>query len=215
MFSILKRIKRRLEQPKRYKQLFSEIRKIKAKNIMEVGTWNGNRAVQMIICAQEFVTNKPEIHYFGFDLFESMDKEIHKQEISKWPPTQLEVEEKLEKTGATIHLYQGYTQETLPAQLAVLPKMDFIFIDGGHSFETVENDWNYSKQLMHEQTVVIFDDYWPNRADFGGSKRLVDSLNRNEYSVEIMPVTDRFNNVDFGKLVIQFAKVTKNKQHVL
>ena len=40
--------------PKRYRYLYEYIAKTKAKNIMEVGTWNGERALKMIELAQTF-----------------------------------------------------------------------------------------------------------------------------------------------------------------
>jgi len=29
-----------------------------------------------------------------------------------------------------------------------LPKMDLVFIYGGHSIETIENDWRYTQKIM-------------------------------------------------------------------
>jgi hypothetical protein len=40
-----------------------------------------------------------------------------------------------------------------------LPKMDLVFIDGGHSTETVATDWENVKDLLHEKSIVFFDDY--------------------------------------------------------
>jgi predicted O-methyltransferase YrrM len=77
--------------------------------------------------------------------------------------------------------------------------MDFIFIDGGHSFETIQSDWDNVKHRMHDETVVVFDDYWTGPAltdpvySQGGCQRLIDSLTG--YQVEILEPTDKFKRI--------------------
>lgn len=198
--------------PKRYRYLYDAIEEVKAKNIMEIGTWNGKRAAMMIETAKK---NHPpvEISYFGFDLFEAMTQELYKEEISKIPPTQKEVTEKLNETGAHIALFAGNTLSTLPRTVSKLPKMDFVFIDGGHALETIENDWKYTQDVMHEKTIVIFDDYWNDRID-GGAKPIVDAIDTNVYDVTILPRVDSYDNRDHGRLNIQFARVQKKQSPV-
>lgn len=192
--------------PQRYRNLYTTISAIHAKRIMEIGTWAGGRAILMIKEAQKY-NPLSEIEYYGFDLFEGMNEEVYKTEISKKPPTQSDVESVLQATGAKISLFKGDTMVTMPEVCPTLPKMDFIYIDGGHSYETIANDWNCSKMLMHEGTVVIFDDYWLNRED-GGCKKLIDALDRNVYNVVLSKELDVFNNNDFGKLEIRYAIVS-------
>jgi predicted O-methyltransferase YrrM len=206
---ILKKIGILPKAARRYKHLYEFVGKTKAKNIMEVGTWNGKRAISMI---EEARKNQPieSIHYYGFDLFEELSDEEFKYELSKKPPFKAVVLAAIEQTGATVHLYQGNTLKVMPEVVPSLPKMDFVFIDGGHSLDTIRNDWQNTKPVMDENTVVIFDDYWVNRED-GGCKPIVDKIDRDKYDVELLKTIDRFNNPDFGKLVIRFAKVTRKK----
>jgi len=192
-------------KPMRYSQIFEEMYKIRPRKIMEVGTWNGKRAEEMIQVASKF-HNVRDIEYFGFDLFDSMDHDTFKHEVSKIPPSKSEVFNRLSKTGAQINLIEGYTNETMK-NLDNLPKIDFIYIDGGHAEETVLNDWDGAKKLMHEKTTVIFDDYWHNRSD--GPRVVIDSIDRKMYNVKILPAVDVFFNEDFGRLVISLVKVTK------
>ncbi len=194
-----------VREPRRYKHLFHFIEMNRSHRIMEIGTWNGSHAVAMIEAAKKHWSPE-EIEYYGFDLFEDIDESTVEAEVSKSPPPMNEVKKKLEKTGARIMLYRGNTLHTLPEVVKNFPKMDFIFIDGGHSLETVQNDWDCSSQLMHDQTVLIFDDYW-NRED-SGCKKIVDSINRKEFLVEILKPTDKFKK-DWGILCINFVKVTK------
>lgn len=204
---IIKKISNRLKRPKRYTQIFKIIKKAKPRRIMEVGTWNGNRAWQMIQLAQKYYLPE-EVEYYGFDLFEGMTEEVYKQEKSKWPPAMAEVKEKLEATGAKIFLFAGDTLEALPSVTPKLPKMDFIFIDGGHSLKTIANDWFWSEKLMDKKATLIFDDYWLGRTD-AGCKVTVDNLNREKFEVKILSKTDHFDNTDFGRLAIKLVRVRK------
>lgn len=194
------------QRPTRYDHLFEHVDSLKAKNIMEIGTWKGARAKGMIETAAK---HRPvgEVHYYGFDLFHTMDPDTYAKEISKQPPSRADIEKELQATGAVIHLFEGDTTKTLPAAVATLPKMDFIYIDGGHSYETILSDWENSAKLMHETTAVVFDDYWENRKD--GAGPIVDKIDKTKYNVELLPAMDVFFNPDFGRLVIRFAKVTK------
>jgi len=171
-----------------------------------IGVWNGKRAVRMIETARAIGIEKPA--YYGFDLFEDLGETGYQDELSKMPPSEKEVTALLEETGAEVHLYRGNTHETLPNAVERVPKMDFVFLDGGHSVETIENDWRYVQEVMDENTVVIFDDYWRNRTD-AGCKPIVDAIDRSKYDVEILPEVDSFTNTDFGRLDISFAKVVK------
>ena len=204
---ILKRIKSWIRRPRRYWQLFWRIIRIQPRKIMEIGTWTGDRARTMITLAQRY-HGKEEIDYYGFDLFGHMTTEQFAQEKSKWPPTQQEAYTKLIATGAHIHLFQGDTMNTLPEAIKQLPKMDFIFIDGGHSLETIANDWHWTSQLMDEKTEVILDDYWLDRTD-AGCKVTVDGINQDIYAVTLWPLTDTFRKTNFGPLKIKLAHVRK------
>jgi len=208
---ILKRIYQKFREPKRYKYLFEIIRKNKCKKIMEIGTWNGNHALQMIEEAKEYFPAK-EIEYYGFDLFELMDGRKYIEEISKRAPALSVVKERLEKTKAKINLYKGDTREILPGVINNLPKMDFVFIDGGHSIETIENDWKYTQQVMDEQTIVIFDDYW-NR-DGAGCKKVIENIDRAEFDVKILPKQDKFKK-EWGILKINFVQVKRRGGSIL
>lgn len=192
--------------PRRYRHLYDQIKITGAKNILEIGVWNGVRAKKMLEVASE-KNEISSLNYFGFDLFEEMDSDVYESEISKMPPSKADVQRLLSETGASINLYAGDTMKTLPAVVDSLPKMDFIYIDGGHSHETVANDWKYSEMLMHKDTVVIFDDYWENRDD-GGCKRVIDALDRDKYQVDFSSELDTFENKDFGRLEIRYAIVT-------
>ena len=173
---------------------------------MEIGVWNGKNSLKMILAAMK---NHPkdEVYYYGFDLFESMTDEVFKKDLGKTIVSKDVVNKKLRKTGVHIYLSEGNTMKTLHE--ITLPLMDFVFIDGGHSFETVSNDWKYVQRVMGKHTVVVFDDYW-NRSVEGvhGVKKLIDSIDRDEFVVELLSPQDVFTKED-GVLVINLIKVIR------
>lgn len=206
----LARIKAILFPPKkarRYSQLIDAVRKTKARRLLEVGTYMAVRSEQMIRAAQMFHP-RGEVEFFGFDLFENLSDDQFAREISKKSPALVWVKEKLEKTGAKIELFPGDTRETLTRIAPSLAPIDVVFIDGGHSLETIESDWHAVETSLRKGSIVVFDDYWPDRTD-AGAKPIVDAIDRNQYDVEILPIVDVFDNPHHGRLTIQFAQVTK------
>lgn len=193
-------------EPKRYRRLFEVVREVRARRIMEIGTWNGMRAFQMIEEAKKHFPAS-DVEYYGFDLFELLDEKTFDEEMSKKPPAMAEVEKYLRLTGAHIKLYRGNTRDILPKIVPTLPQMDFIFIDGGHSLETIANDWQYARELMHERTVVMFDDYWEGRDD-GGCKKIIEGIDRDRFTVTVLPIRDAFKS-SRGIFVIHFVEVRK------
>jgi len=98
------------------------------KRIMEIGVADGENARTMVMVASQTFPAE-EVEYYGFDTFGGNDDSQMKQ-----------VKQKLEKTGCEFKLFKGDSIKTLPKALRNLPKMDLIFIDGGHSYPTVKSD---------------------------------------------------------------------------
>ena len=82
ILTILRILKYLLSKKKRYSNLLINILIERPKSILEVGVYNGNRALEMIQAARVFYD---EINYYGFDLFEDFKKKILKEEHSKTP----------------------------------------------------------------------------------------------------------------------------------
>lgn len=191
---------------RRYQYLKEIIEKNNCRKIMEIGTWNGNQAIRMIETAKKLYPAS-DIEYYGFDLFELLDEKTALEELTKVPPPMKKVKKKLEKTGANIYLFKGDTKETLPKVINNLPKMDLVFIDGGHSIPTIKNDWEQVKKIMDDKTIVIFDDYYHKRDDVG-CKKIIEGIDANSYKVSILPIKDTFKT-RWGFLEISFVQVKK------
>ncbi len=159
-------VKYYLSSTKRYAFLLQCIYKKKPKSIIEIGVYNGKRAIEMIETAKIF---NDEIVYYGFDLFEDFykKKNLLKKELSKNPLTKKQVLNKLKRLK-NINLIKGDTKLSLPKFIKSIKDIDFVFIDGGHSFKTIKNDWRNVSKILKESSVVVFDDYY----EFNNKKKL-------------------------------------------
>lgn len=202
----------------RYRQMTEHLSRIgSCRRIMEIGTWNGKRAMDL---ARAALTRNPEVTYVGFDLFEMLTDTDFARELSKRPPDRATVSKHLDKFRGKVgrpwplglgkrfdfELHMGYTTDTLPAFVRSSPpeSMDFIFIDGGHSIETIENDWQYSSQLVRSGGSVFFDDFYDSDAltDRFGCNSLVRRLQSDPaWNVRILPIVDEVPDVGGIRLV--------------
>jgi len=192
---------------KHYRGLFEVIKEIVPANIMEIGTSSGQTAIGMIRVAGQF-SEEDQIAYYGIDLFESGKPSQWELEFTGGyiPPAKADVEARLRaETAADINLvaFDSKLLHDVPAEERL--KMDLIFIDGGHSLETVASDWEYAKSSMHEKTVVVLDDYFP-ELPFIGAKTVVDNIDRSVFDVKIMPEIDDYTH-SFGRLRTQLVVV--------
>ena len=203
----------------RYQYLTKYIEEYKCKNIIEVGTWNGKNSNRMLKAASTGEESSKNITYWGFDLWEQMNDEIYEKEYSKRPPNMQDVKSDLISTGCNINLFQGDTKETLKKfynDNINKIDVDFIYIDGGHSFDTIQSDWENLSGFIKENTLTIFDDYYiyissdstagvedDLEPTFGCSK-LIDSLDKNLWNVTLLPHYDQF-----GPRKVYFVLVTK------
>jgi hypothetical protein len=192
----------------RYKQLYMLIEKMKPVIITEVGVGNGDRAEEMI---RSVFKKSNRCVYFGFDLFEDATEEINREELnSKKTLPMYEIHKRLLKLqeefpNLFFTLYKGNTRETLQKfvdkevilsnseglTIAVKPSQsDFVFIDGGHSIETIRNDYSHFEKCP----IVVIDDYYepdeqgrmPDITKYGANFLL------NKYkNLKLLPVKDR------------------------
>ena len=195
--------------PPRYKNLARLVSAHACWWIIEIGVFYGLHATQMINAAKELYS-PDDIYYLGFDLFEEMDQATFDKEFSKNPPTMEAAGEYLQQTGANISLIKGDTKETLPKFIPHVAGVSLIFIDGGHSEETIASDWRNVETALQPDTIVVFDDYYidpPSQMDGLGCNSLIDNLDRARYEVEFLEPVDSFQK-PWGTLKIQMVKVS-------
>lgn len=187
----------------RYSYVINCIDECRPRTIADIGVWNGKRSAQIIRRARELSLG---VRYYGFDLWEELTDEQWKNiELTspKQRPSYEDAKRLVQEAAGTDSwtLIKGNTRETLPN--ANLPPIDFAFIDGGHSLETIDSDWKNISRLLHENSIVLFDDYWHGRLD-AGCCCLIDSLGSN-YNTHILGLDV------VGSLRISMAKVTLRK----
>jgi len=187
-----------------------EILKKKPKNFLEIGVFHGVTARN--VCELLNFVHKGEFNYIGIDLFdEKKDNEIipninftnpfkkiyFKYILRENPYTKESVENLLAKFKSKIKLIKGDTNEIL--ETIDLKNIDYVFLDGGHNYETVKNDLNFCKKILSNNGTVLCDDY--NLSYAPGVKKAVDEfVNHNNYSCELLWNT-RFAKIEKLSLI--------------
>ena len=190
---------------KRYSNILFLILLYRPKSILEVGVYKGKRSKEMIEAARIF---NDKIYFYGFDLFEMFDKSILKNELSKSPGNKKKIYKELSKI-ANVKLFSGYTYKTLPI---INEKVDFIFIDGGHSIKTIYSDWKHCSKLMKKKSILLFDDYYLNNKNIiknFGCNKIIKKISNSIYEKKLHNFTDSFfvnNNLLKIKIVSIFKK---------
>ena len=171
----------------RYDQLVDLIGMARPQFIVEVGTHRGTRA--MVMC-QVALAHRNDVRYLGFDLFESATPQTNAAEMNgKGSAERQTAAQKLQilkdnNPGFTFELVQGNTRDTLHGKNIMA---DFVFIDGGHSIETIRGDY---EALKHSR-YIVFDDYYMGGVDtskFGCNAVLADVPH------QVLPVEDVFGD---------------------
>ena len=186
----------------RFSQIFEYLKNNFCTSILEIGVYKGDTALQML---QSSIN--PNVKYTGIDLFEDLTDQIIKKEKSLRADSVRQVKQKL--SGYNVNLIKGFSKNIL---LSLNESFDFIFIDGGHSLETLRSDFYYSTLLIKKNGVIFIDDY-TDETRHSDIKYFIDN-ELNEFDVEILPESDNYRGYDY-KLVSVKLKTMKNKIDVL
>ena len=148
-----------------------------------------------------------KISYIGVDLFDQSEKfseevppsfkfnnplkHFYFKYVKRQNPYSISaVNDLLSKYKNNIQIIKGDTNIVL--KKLNLRNIDYIFIDGGHHYETVKNDLHYSKQFIKEGGTILCDDYDLSQAP--GVRKAID-----EFVLE--------NSCRFSVLENRFAKL--------
>jgi predicted O-methyltransferase YrrM len=111
-----------------------------------------------------------KVNYHGIDIFlEGWSKEIELKEVSIPPHSKDAVMNYLKNITSgeqeySVNLHQGLSSEMLPKLNDSDIKFDLVWIDGGHSYETIKLDLEYSLKMLSEGGIIFFDDYTTERS---------------------------------------------------
>ena len=178
--------------------LLNEVRKEKPKIFLEIGVFHGVTARN--ICELLYRTHNNDFKYIGLDLFAENEenknevipnntfnnplKKIYFKYIKKQNPYSLKaVRDLLKKFEKNVHLIQGNSNNVL--KKIDMGKIDYVFLDGGHEYNTVKNDLDNCIEVIKKGGTVLCDDY--NLGSAPGVKEAIDEfVNKNQLNVDIL-----------------------------
>tara|TARA_B110001452_G_scaffold63095_1_gene49805 strand:+ start:153 stop:779 length:627 start_codon:yes stop_codon:yes gene_type:complete len=184
----------------------NEIASKKPKNFLEIGVFHGVTARN--VCELLHSIHGDDFKYVGLDLFaESIEnnkevvpavkfnnplKKIYFKYILRQVPYSIEaVNYLLKKFDHNIHLIKGNSNHLL--KKIDMSKIDYVFLDGGHTYETVKNDLYYSKPVLENNGTILCDDY--NLSYAPGVKQAIDEfVINNNFKSEI--IIERFVKIE-------------------
>ena len=196
-----------LKQPGVGEFFLTEILKKKPKTFLEVGVFHGVTARN--ICELLNKIHKNDFKYIGLDLFEESDenkneiipntkfsnplKTIYFRYIKRQNPYSKEaVLDLLSKFKNNVYLIKGNSNKVLKE--IDMSKIEYVFLDGGHEYNTVMNDLNNCKEVVRNNGTLLCDDY-----DLGyapGVKKAIDEfIEQNKFKCEII-CNDRFAKIE-------------------
>ena len=189
--------------------LLNHIKKIRPKNFLEIGVFHGVTSRNVCELLYELHANK--FKFTGIDLFENdtgkLDEEIapnihfsnplkniyYRYIVRRDPYSYQSVLGLLKKFKGNVNIIKGNSNEVLKEiQTEVF---DYVFLDGGHKYETVKNDLKNLIQVVNNNGTILCDDY--NLSYAPGVKKAID-----EYVLD--------NNFNLKILNLRFAEITKH-----
>lgn len=130
--------------------VFELIDEHKPRSYCEIGCHEGLTA--RLIC-HKILDYHPRLKFFGYDAYEDVPKIEHN---GKSTPTKNVCEGRLNWLKRKYKHFDytltvGYTNKTLTIPV----KFGLVYIDGGHSYDTVKHDYS----MVKDSKIIIFDDY--------------------------------------------------------
>ena len=180
----------------------SLVEEYKPKNVLEIGVFCG--VTSRNICELLKTNFGSDFRYYGLDLFgstktSSVDeiepKFLENQKFSNPLKTiyynfikkenlnsKISVQNFLRKFSQNIELIEGDTRVTL--EKVPLSEIDFVFLDGGHSYDTVLSDLQKLYDNMKNNSKIVCDDFAGITKIESVEKAIKDFANNNKIKLE-------------------------------
>jgi len=180
----------------------SLVEEYKPKNVLEIGVFCG--VTSRNICELLKTNFGSDFRYYGLDLFgssktSSVDeiepKFLENQKFSNPLKTiyynfikkenlnsKISVQNFLKKFSQNIELIKGDTRVTL--EKIPLNEIDFVFLDGGHSYDTVLSDLQKLYDNMKNNSKIVCDDFAGITKIESVEKAIKDFANNNKIKLE-------------------------------
>ena len=185
----------------------NEVFNKKPKSFLEIGVFHGVTARN--VCELLYQIHGNDFKYVGLDLFEKSDenkfevipntnfknpfKKFYHQYIMRQDPYSIEaVANLLKKFKDQVHLIKGNSNQLL--KKIDMSKIDFVFLDGGHEYNTVINDLDSCMDVLKFNGLILCDDY--NLGSAPGVKKAIDEfVKKNNLNCKII-CNNRFARIE-------------------
>ena len=178
--------------------LLEHIEKIKPLNFLEVGIFHG--VTSRNVCELLYIIHGENFKFTGIDLFSSEEsklsdeiapktkfsnplKTIYYNYLQKSDPYSYEsVIRLLSKFSDNVNIIKGDSNQILRGIRPLL--FDYVFLDGGHKYETVKNDLLNLTEVIRNNGIILCDDY--NLSYAPGVKKAIDEyVSSNNFNLKI------------------------------
>ena len=151
--------------------LLNHIKQAKPKNFLEIGVFHG--VTSRNVCEMLYMLHGNDFKFTGIDLFSYEPttkneyipsrtfsnplKTIYYNYIVRVDPySQQSVIKLLKKFEKNINIIKGNSNKVLKE---ITGKFDYVFLDGGHDYDTVKTDLTNLTQIINNYGIVLCDDY--------------------------------------------------------
>ena len=193
--------------------LLRHIKQLRPKSFLEVGVFHG--VTSRNVCEILYSLHGNNFKFTGIDLFSNDEKVLRDEYAPKTtfsnplktiyynfiirsdPYDIKSVNKLLRKFEKNINIIKGNSNEVLKE--INLDGIDYVFLDGGHKYETVRNDLENLTQIVNNKGTILCDDY--NLSYAPGVKKAID-----EYVFDM--------NYDLKIYNSRFAEITKKNYNL-
>ena len=202
--------------------LLRHIEKIKPKNFLEIGVFHG--VTSRNVCEILYSLHGNDFKFTGIDLFSNDEKVLRDEYAPKTtfsnplktiyynfiirsdPYNIKSVNKLLRKFEKNINIIKGNSNDVLKE--INLDGIDYVFLDGGHKYETVRNDLENLTEIVNNNGIILCDDYDLSYAP-GVRKAIDEYVVSKNYNLKILnsrfaEITKKFHNLYLVLILLVF-----------
>ena len=179
--------------------LLNHIRLKKPKNFLEIGVFHG--VTSRNVCELLYSFHGNDFKFTGIDLFVNDEtllkdeyipkikfsnplKTIYYKYIIRLDPYSVDsVLKLLKKFQKNVNIIKGNSNKVLKE--INVNKFDYVFLDGGHKYETVKKDLENLTQIVNNNGTILCDDYDLSYAP-GVKKAIEDFVSEKNFNLKIL-----------------------------
>ena len=179
--------------------LLDHIRLKKPKNFLEIGVFHG--VTSRNVCELLYSFHGNDFKFTGIDLFVNDEtllkdeyipkikfsnplKTIYYKYIIRLDPYSVDsVLRLLKKFQKNVNIIKGNSNKVLKE--INVDKFDYVFLDGGHKYETVKKDLENLTQIVNNNGTILCDDYDLSYAP-GVKKAIEDFVSEKNFNLKIL-----------------------------